>query len=194
VSRRAWASALGLAIVLAGAPRLWNPTVGDLNVVLMKLGALAFGGGFTMIPLIQHEVVERAGWLTTREVIDGIALGQVTPGPIMITATLVGYRVGALLGALTSTGAVFFPSFVILMAALPHYDRIKRWPPVRWMIDGVLAAFIALLVSVLLQFGRAALVDWKTCALALAAAAALWLGIDLLPIVGVTAVLSILVF
>jgi chromate transporter len=194
MSVRTWAGAAALAVVLGWVPQLWNPTLGQLNLVLMKLGALAFGGGFTMVPLIQRDVVERAGWLTTREFIDGIALGQVTPGPIVITATFVGYRIGGLLGALTSTGAVFLPSFLILMAALPHYDRIKRWRLVRWMIDGVLAAFIALLVSVLLQFGHASLVDWTAWALALAAAGALWWEIDLLAIVGATAILSILVF
>ena len=160
----------------------------------MKLGALAFGGGFTMIPLIQHEVVEHAGWLTTREFIDGIALGQVTPGPIVITATFVGYRIGGLLGAVTATMAVFLPSFLILMATLPRYDRIKALRPVRWMTHGVLAAFIALLAFVLLQFGQASLVDGKTWALALGAAAALWWEVDLLVIVGATAILSILAF
>jgi chromate transporter len=190
----AWGGAAGLAILLAWAPHLWNPTLGQLNIALMKLGALAFGGGFTMVPLIQHEVVERAGWLTTRQFIDGIALGQVTPGPIVITATFVGYRVGGLLGAATSTAAVFLPSFLILMAALPRYDRIKASRLVRWMTHGVLAAFIALLTSVLLQFGQASLADGKTWALMLFAAAALWWKIDLPVIVGATAILSILIF
>jgi chromate transporter len=194
MSRQAWCAAAALAIALAWAPRLWNPTLGQLNIALMKLGALAFGGGFTMIPLIQREVVEQAGWLTTREFMDGIALGQVTPGPIVITATFVGYRVGGLLGAVTSTMAVFLPSFLILMATLPRYDRIKALRQVRWMTHGVLAAFIALLASVLLQFGQASLVDWKTWVLALGAAAALWWEVDLLVIVGATAILSILVF
>jgi len=126
MSRGAWAGAAALAIALAWAPRLWNPTLGQLNIALMKLGALAFGGGFTMIPLIQHEVVEHAGWLTTREFIDGIALGQVTPGPIVITATFVGFRVGGLLGAVTSTAAVFLPSFLILMATLPAMTGSRR--------------------------------------------------------------------
>jgi chromate transporter len=189
----AWGGAVAVAIALAWAPQLWNPTLGQLNIALMKLSALAFGGGFTLIPLIQHEVVEHAGWLTTREFIDGIALGQVTPGPIVITATFVGYRVGGLLGAVTCTTAVFLPSFLILMATLPRYDRIKTLRPVRWMTRGVLAAFIALLVSVLLQFGQASLVDGKTWVLALGAAVALWWEVDLLVIVGATAILSILV-
>jgi chromate transporter len=191
---RAWVIAAVLAVALLAGPRLWAPALSELNLTLMKLGALAFGGGFTLVPLIQQEVVERRGWLTTREFIDGIALGQVTPGPIAITATFVGYRLAGLAGAVGSTVAVFLPSFLVLMAALPHYDRIKRLRAVRWMIQGVLAAFIALLLSVLVEFSRASLVDWKTVGLTTAAAVALWWKIDLLLIVAGAAILSILVF
>ena len=194
MTARAWVIAAVLAVALLAGPRLWAPTLAELNVTLMKLGALAFGGGFTLVPLIQQEVVERRGWLTTREFIDGIALGQVTPGPIAITATFVGYRLAGLAGAVGSTVAVFLPSFLVLMAALPHDDRIKRLRAVRWMIQGVLAAFIALLLSVLVEFSRASLVDWKTVGLTTAAAVALWWKIDLLLIVAGAAMLSILVF
>jgi chromate transporter len=168
--------------------------LGQLNLLLMKLGALAFGGGFTLIPLIQQEVVGRLGWLSTREFIDGIALGQVTPGPIMITATFVGYRIAGVVGAVTSTLAVFFPSFLVLIGTVPHFDRIKRLGTVQWMIQGVLAGFIGLLMFVLLQFGQASLVDWKTWGLAAAAFIALWRKVDLLVIIGVAALISILVF
>ena len=87
MSARGWAVAAILGIGLVCGPLLWAPVVGQLDWLLMKLGLLAFGGGFTLIPLIQADVVTRLGWLTTREFIDGIALGQVTPGPIVITAT-----------------------------------------------------------------------------------------------------------
>lgn len=191
---RGWivAALFGLGLVLG--PRLWDPVLGELNLLLMKLGLLAFGGGFTLIPLIQQEVVGRLGWLSTREFIDGIALGQVTPGPIMITATFEGYRIAGVVGALASTLAVFFPSFLVLVGALPHFDRIKRLRTVQWMIRGVLAGFIGLLVFVLWQFGQASLVDWKTWGLAAAAFIALWRKVDLLVIVGVAALLSILIF
>jgi len=194
MSARGWGIAAILGVGLVFGPILWDPVVGQLDWLLMKLGALAFGGGFTLIPLIQEEVVARLGWLTTREFIDGIALGQVTPGPIVITATFVGYKVAGVVGAALSTLAVFFPSFLVLVGTVPHYDRIRRLQPVQWMIKGVLAGFIALLVFVLWQFGRASLVDWKTWGLATAAFLALRWKVDLLIIVGGVAVVSMLLF
>ncbi len=194
MSRRGWVIAAFLGMGLVFGPHFWDPVLGQLNLLLMKLGILAFGGGFTLIPLIQQEVVERLGWLSTREFIDGIALGQVTPGPIVITATFVGYRISGLVGAVAATLAVFFPSILVLVWAVPHYDRIKRLRTVQWMIRGVLAGFIALLVFVLWQFGQTSLVDWKTWALAAAAFIALLWKVDLLVIVSVAALLSILVF
>lgn len=191
---RGWIVAALIGAALVWGPQLWAPVLGQLNLLLMKLGLLAFGGGFTLIPLIQQEVVGRLGWLSTREFIDGIALGQVTPGPIMITATFVGYRIAGVVGAFASTVAVFFPSFLVLVGTVPHYDRIKRLRIVQQMIRGVLAGFIALLVFVLWQFGQASLLDWKTWALAAAAFIALWRKVDLLVIVGAAALISILIF
>ncbi len=121
-------------------------------------------------------------------------MGQVTPGPIMITATFVGYKIAGVVGAGLSTFAVFFPSFLVLVGTVPHYDRIKRLQLVQWMIKGVLAGFIALLVFVLWQFGRASLVDWKTWAIAAAAFLAIRWKVDLLLIVGIVALLSIMIF
>jgi chromate transporter len=192
MSRRAWLIAVVIGVAVTGGPLAFNPDLARLDLVLMKLGALAFGGGFTLIPLIQREVVEQWGWLTTREFIDAVALGQVTPGPIVITATFVGYRVGGLVGAAMSTVAVFLPSFLVLLAVLPRYDRIKRYPVVQSMIHGVLAAFVALLVFLLVQFGRTSLVDWKTAAIAAGAMIALWRNVDLLVIVGAAAAASML--
>ncbi len=194
MSARGWGIAALVGMGLVFGPHLWDPLLGQLNLLLMKLGVLAFGGGFTLIPLIQYEVVDRLGWLSIREFIDGIALGQVTPGPIIITATFVGYRIAGVVGAVASTLAVFFPSFLVLVGTVPHFDRIKRLWIVQWMIRGVLAGFIGLLVFVLWQFGQASLVDWKTWALAAAAFLALRWKVDLLVIVGVAALISVVVY
>ena len=194
MTARGWVIAAGVALCLVLVPLAFAPVLAQLNLIFMKVDLMAFGGGFTTIPLIQREVVDRFGLVTTREFIDGIALGQVTPGPIVITATFVGYKAGGLLGALLGTIAVFFPSFVILTALAPHYDRLKRSRPIQLMVRGILAAFLGMLLLVAYHFGREALVDWKTWGMMAAAWLALWRKVDLLLIVGVGAALSMLIF
>lgn len=132
---RGWVVAVGVALVVLAVPLAFAPVLAKLNLLFMKVDLMAFGGGFTTIPLIQREVVDRFGWVTTREFIDGIALGQVTPGPIVITATFVGYKAGDLLGALLGTIAVFFPSFVVLTTLVPYPTTTAlsgRRPSRRW--------------------------------------------------------------
>jgi chromate transporter len=191
---RGWWVAAGVALCVLLAPLAFAPVLAQLNLIFMKVDLMAFGGGFTTIPLIQREVVDRFGWVTTREFIDGIALGQVTPGPIVITATFVAYKAGGLLGALLGTIAVFFPSFVVLTTLAPYYDHIKRSRPIQVMVRGILAAFLGMLLLVAYHFGREALVDWKAWGVMAAAWLALWRKVDLLLIVGVGAALSVLVF
>jgi chromate transporter len=194
MTARGWVIAAGVALCVLLAPLAFSPVLAQLNLIFMKVDLMAFGGGFTTIPLIQREVVDRFGWVTTREFIDGIALGQVTPGPIVITATFVGYKAGGLLGAFLGTIAVFFPSFVVLTTLVPYYDRIKRSRPIQVMVRGILAAFLGMLLLVAYHFGREALVDWKTWGVMGLAWLALWRKVDLLLIFGVGAVLSMLVF
>jgi len=191
---RGWMVAAVVAACVLIVPLAFAPILAQLNLIFMKVDLMAFGGGWTSIPLIQREVVDRFGWVTTREFIDGIALGQVTPGPIVITATFVGYKAGGLLGALLGTVAVFFPSFVVVTTLAPHYDRIKRSPAIQVMVRGILAAFIGMLLFVAYRFGREALGDWRTWAMMAVAGVALWRKVDLLAIVGVGAALSLLLF
>jgi len=194
MTSRGWAMAALVAACVLLLPLAFAPVLAHLNLTFMKVDLLAFGGGFTTIPLIQREVVDRFGWVSTREFIDGIALGQVTPGPIVITATFVGYKAGGILGALLGTIAVFFPSFLIVTTLAPHYDRIKRSQRVQIMVRGVLAAFLGMLLLVAYHFGKEALGDWRTWGLMGAAWLALWRKVDLLWIVGIGAVLSMLTF
>jgi len=191
---RGWIVAAGVAVCVLLVPLAFAPVLAHLNLTFMKVDLMAFGGGFTTIPLIQREVVDRFGWVSTREFIDGIALGQVTPGPIVITATFVGYKAGGLMGALLGTIAVFFPSFLVVTTLAPHYDRIKRSRPIQMMVRGILAAFLGMLLLVAYRFGREALVDWRTWALMTAAWLALWRKVDLLLVVGAGAVVALLFF
>lgn len=191
---RAWIAAACVAAGLLLLPLAVDPRLASLNRIFMKVDLMAFGGGFTTIPLIQREVVDRFQWITTREFIDGVALGQVTPGPIVITATFVGYRLGGLVGALLGTVAVFFPSFLLVTGLAPHYDRIKRSRHVQLMVRGILAAFWGMLLFVGYRFAREALVDWRTWTLMVAAGIALWRKVDLLLVVGVGAAAALLIF
>lgn len=194
MTARGWLAAAAVAAGLLLLPLAFDPRLARLNLVFMQVDLMAFGGGFTTIPLIQREVVDRFAWVSTREFIDGIALGQATPGPIVITATFVGYKAGGLLGALLGTLAVFFPSFLLVTALAPHYERVKRSRPVQLAVRGILAAFLGMLLLVAYRFGREALIDGPTWALMAAAWLALWRKVDLLLVVAGGASLSLLLF
>ena len=171
-----------------------DPNISALSLNLSKIGALAFGGGFTAIPLIQYEVVERFHWLSTKEFLDGIALGQVTPGPVLITATFVGYKVSGFLGAFMATLGIFFPSFFILVLLIPYHDRLKGAEKVRMMEQGVLGSFIGMLALVLYNFGSTSLVDIPRILMAAAAFFAIQKKIALPYILLAGGILSILTY
>ncbi len=171
-----------------------DPKITDLSLNLSKIGALAFGGGFTAIPLIQYEMVDRFQWLTTKEFLDGIALGQVTPGPILITATFVGYKVSSLLGAFMATLGIFFPSFFILVLLIPYHDRLRGVEKVRLMEQGVLGSFIGMLGLVLYNFGRASFVDIPRILMAAAAFFAIYKKVSLSYILLAGGAVSILIY
>jgi chromate transport protein ChrA len=115
--------------------------------------------GFTTIGLIQLDFVERFQWVSTKEFLDGIVMGQVTPGPIVITATFLGYKLAGFLGAAMATVAIFTSDFFILSLLIPYYDRLGGIKAVRFMEQGILAAFVGMLGLVLYNFGRTTFVD-----------------------------------
>jgi chromate transporter len=168
---------LGLLAVLILAGFLftyaWDPRLASLCFILSKIGSLAFGGGFTAIPMIQYEVVDRFNWLTTKEFLDGLLMGQVTPGPILISSTFLGYKVSGLLGAFLATVGVFFPSFFILVLLIPYHDRLRGMKTVRIIEQGILGSFIGMLGLVLYNFGRATFVDIPSVIFTVVAFAAL---------------------
>jgi chromate transporter len=126
----------------------------DLLAVFLKIGTIVWGGGFAAIPFIRSEVVDARHWLTAREFIDGVALGQITPGPVAITATFVGYRVLGIAGAVLSTIAMFLPSFVILLLLLRVYDRIREHYLVKGFLQGIMPAVVGMLLSAAVVIGR----------------------------------------
>jgi len=181
---------------LAGmsALMLTNRRLFDLSALMLKVDTFAFGGGFASVPVMLHEVVGVRHWMSTRAFMDGIALGQVTPGPIVITATFVGYQIAGMVGALLATLAVFFPSFVILALVVPHFDRMKAHRYFQRAISGILASFVGLLVAVTLRFALA--VPWSPVSVLLACAAftALMFKVDVPWVVVPGAIISAFIF
>jgi chromate transporter len=162
-----------------------------LALLMIKVDLMAFGGGFASVPLMYHEVVEANGWLDGRTFMNGIVLGQVTPGPVVITATFIGYLLGGGLGALIASLCIFLPSFLMVIGLAPFFTRLTASPLFQKVIRGVLASFVGLLISVTLRF--AFQVQWDVIHALLAAGAlvALLLKVDILWVVLAGAALSI---
>jgi chromate transporter len=182
------AAAIVMAILYVFRPQLF-----DLALTMLRVDIFAFGGGFASIPLMQHEVVDVHHWVNAQAFIDGIALGQVTPGPIVITATFVGYMFAGLAGAAVATAAIFLPSFTVLVLVEPYFDRFKRNRYFRKAITGILLSFVGLILAVTVRLGIN--VSWEiwSVILALAAFVALRLKVDVLWVVLAGGVLSVIV-
>jgi chromate transporter len=160
-----------------------NRLLFDLATVMLKVDLFAFGGGFASVPVMLHQVVDARKWMDSRTFMDGIALGQVTPGPIVITATFVGYQIGGWLGAVVGTVAIFSPSFLMVLITVPYLDRLQSSWLFRRALRGVLASFVGLLLAVTIQFGMASAWNVREIVLALAAFVALWFKVDILWVV-----------
>lgn len=127
---------------------IFDPKKGlELLGIFLKIGAVIFGGGYAAIPFIQNEVCVYRDWLTQKEFLDGFALGQITPGPVAITATFVGYRVMGVIGALIATLGIFLPSFLMLLILVKIYKRIEHNLYVQTFLDGIKSAVVAILLS-----------------------------------------------
>ena len=131
-----------------------------LAAIFLRMGSVTFGGGLVMIPLIESEVVNTHHWLTHQEFADATALGQITPGPVLITATFVGYRVAGTLGALVATISVFLPAFLMTIAAASSLRRFRNNEQVQAFLRGIAPAVVGLLVAAALSIGRAGIHSW----------------------------------
>ena len=131
-----------------------------LAAIFLRMGSVTFGGGFVMVPLIESEVVNTHHWLTHQEFADAFALGQITPGPVLITATFVGYRVAGTLGALVATLSIFLPAFLITIAAGSSLRRFRSNEQVQSFLRGVAPAVVGLLVAAAVSIGRAGIHTW----------------------------------
>jgi len=172
-----------VATILAVVGFSWSlkSEIGGLALSLFKIGSVAFGNGSAIIPLIQSETVDAHHLMSLNQFADGVALGQITPGPFLITATFIGYKLAGFWGGLLATFAIFSPSFAMTLVFTEVFVHIRNLKPVRGALGGVMASFVGLLAVVLLQLGSVALTTSATFALAGGAFIAVrWFKVDIL--------------
>jgi chromate transporter len=156
----------GVGAATSAAPfGLW-PLFG----VFLKIGAVLFGSGYVLLAFLRADLVERLHWLTEAQLLDAVAVGQLTPGPVFTTATFIGYVLGGAPGAATATVGIFLPAFVFVALSGLLLPRLRRSPIARAVLDGVNVASLALMVVVTWELSRAALIDPLSIGLAAASA------------------------
>ena len=166
----------------------------QLALLMMKIDLFAFGGGFASVPLMLQEVVNVHGWMDSKVFMDGIALGQITPGPIVITSTFVGYLLYGLPGALVASVAIFTPSFFLVIIGAVFFDRVDRSAYFERVVRGILASFVGLLLYITVKFSFAIPWDIVRIILVCAIFSALLKKVNTLYIVSAAALLGILLF
>jgi chromate transporter len=142
-----------------------------LFLSFLKIGAVVFGSGYVLLAFLRTEFVDHLHWLTEKQLIDAVAVGQFTPGPVFTTATFIGYIVAGIPGAILATIGIFLPGFVLVAWSGPLIPKLRRSPLAAAVLDGVVVGSLALMAVVTWQLGRAAIVDWPTLAILLASAA-----------------------
>lgn len=165
------------ALVLPLLPVLGDPSGGELARLfwtMLKIGSVLYGSGYVLIAFLEGDFVDRLGWLTGDQLLDAVAIGQATPGPVFTTATFVGYVVAGPLGALVATVAIFLPSFVFVGLLTRVTDRLRSSALTSVMLDGLNAAALALMAGVTWRLARESVVDPWTVAIVLVTLVLLW--------------------
>jgi chromate transporter len=156
-------SAFPLANVAGGVLQAVTPfSLGALFFVFLKIGAVLFGSGYVLLAFLRADLVERLRWLEEKELLDAIAVGQVTPGPVFTTATFIGYVLAGPAGAVLATVGIFLPAFFFVAVSGPLIPRLRRSPTAGAFLDGVVMASLALMAVVTWELGKQALVDIPT--------------------------------
>jgi len=156
----------GGTAIAAGSTLIVPVNMTALFLVFLKIGAILFGGGYVLVALIRSNLVTRLGWISERQLLDAIAMGQVTPGPLSTTATFIGYLLRGTPGAVIATVAIFLPAFFFVAISGPLVPRLRQSPLAGAVLDGVNVAALALIAVATWQLFRAAVVDGTTLVLA----------------------------
>src|SRR3954468_19740492 len=171
--RRPGPLACGRAVVLAWPMAFATANLGGLAWVALKVGALSYGGGFVIVPLMQGDAVERHHWMTGEQFLSAVALGQVTPGPVTHTVAAVGYAAAGAGGALLAAAVAFAPSFAFVLLGAPRFDRLRAQPDARAFLDGAGPAAIGAILGSSIALARELTEPWQAAILAAAAVALL---------------------
>jgi len=146
-----------------------SPTkITSLKVFLsfLKIGAILYGSGYVLFAFLDTELVA-SGWLTRQELIDAIAVGQFTPGPVLSTATFIGFQMDGISGAIAATVGIFLPSFLFVLLLNPLIPKMRKSTIMRAILDAVNIAAVALIIAVCIKMGKETLVDWRTIVIAI---------------------------
>ncbi len=165
----------GVAPLMLLGPALFDPvrpTIMAVAIFFLKVGSALFGSGYVLIAFLQGELVDQRRWLTDQQLLDAVAAGQFTPGPVLSTATFVGYLIGGLPAAAVATGAIFLPSFIFVAALAPLVPRLRTRAWTSALLDAVNISSVGLMAGVSWVLARATLVDGPSAGIALAAGAA----------------------
>ena len=140
----------------------------------LKVGSVLYGSGYVLLAFLQRDLVERSQWLTSQQLLDAIAIGQLTPGPVFTTATFIGYLLAGNLGAIAATVGIFLPAFILVGIINPWVDKLRQSVWLSGFLDGVNAASLGLMATVTYTLARTAVVDWFTVLLLVLGAIALF--------------------
>lgn len=157
---------LGMSVPAAAAPF----QLSTLFFIFLKIGSVLYGSGYVLLAFLRSDLVERMGWLTDQQLLDAIAIGQVTPGPLFTSATFIGYQLGGLSGAILATLGIFLPSFVFVALSNPLIPRLRNSPWAASLLDGVNAVAVGLMAAVTIQLGFSVFIEPVSIMIALAAA------------------------
>ena len=190
-TRHPWA-AIGLVGPAAALGAAASVNLLTLGAVFLKAGALLYGSGYVLLAFLRGDLVLRLGWLTDAQLLDAVAIGQVTPGPLFTTATFIGYLLAGLPGAVIATVAIFAPAFVFVALIGPIAERLRERPLTAALLDGVNAAALGLMAAVSVQLGLSAVRDPLTAALLVGSGLALWWGAPSVLLVAAGALIGVL--
>lgn len=160
-------SFLPLLLLNAGSVAAKTISNSKLFFVFLKIGAVLFGSGYVLVAYLDGELVEKLEWLTKQELLDAIAIGQFTPGPVLSTATFIGYQVNCFWGAIAATAGIFLPSFFFVLLLNPIIPKLRQSRLARGFLDAVNIGAVGIMMAVTFRLGQEILMDWKTWSIAL---------------------------